>query len=60
MYTIGLRESSNLRGLLAGPDHSQRAQVVKAINKVAVNTILQAEGRYGKPLGNNIHNTQPV
>jgi addiction module toxin, RelE/StbE family len=33
-------------------DHSQRLQVVKAINKVAVNPLPQAEGGYGKPLSN--------
>jgi len=33
-------------------DHAQRVQVVKAINKVAVNPLPQAEGGYGKPLGN--------
>lgn len=33
-------------------DPSQRVQVVKAINKVAVNPLPQAEGGYGKPLGN--------
>lgn len=33
-------------------DHSQRLQVVKAINKVAVNPLSQAEGGYGKPLSN--------
>ena len=33
-------------------DLSQRVQVVKAINKVAVNPLPQTEGGYGKPLGN--------
>lgn len=33
-------------------DHSQRLQVVKAINKVAVNQLPQVEGGYGKPLSN--------
>jgi len=33
-------------------DHAQRVQVIKAINKVAVNPLAQAEGGYGKPLGN--------
>jgi mRNA interferase RelE/StbE len=33
-------------------DQSQRVQVIKAINKVAVNPLPQAEGGYGKPLGN--------
>ncbi|WP_088188768.1 type II toxin-antitoxin system RelE/ParE family toxin [Desulfosporosinus sp. FKA] len=33
-------------------DHTQRLQVVKAINKVAVNPLSQAEGGYGKPLSN--------
>ncbi|MFA7466691.1 MAG: type II toxin-antitoxin system RelE/ParE family toxin [Desulfotomaculaceae bacterium] len=33
-------------------DQSQRVQVVKAVNKVAVNPLPQAEGGYGKPLGN--------
>ncbi|KLU62798.1 hypothetical protein CEB3_c08880 [Peptococcaceae bacterium CEB3] len=33
-------------------DHSQRLQVVKAINKVAVNPLPQAEGGYGRPLSN--------
>lgn len=33
-------------------DHSQRLQVVKAINKVAVNPLPQAEGGYGKQLSN--------
>jgi mRNA interferase RelE/StbE len=33
-------------------DQSQRAQVIKAINKVAFNPLPQAEGGYGKPLGN--------
>jgi mRNA interferase RelE/StbE len=33
-------------------DHSQRLQVVKSINKVAVNPLPQAEGGYGKPLSN--------
>jgi mRNA interferase RelE/StbE len=33
-------------------DYSQRLQVVKAINKVAVNPLPQAEDGYGKPLGN--------
>lgn len=33
-------------------DHSQRLQVVKAINKVAVNPLPHSEGGYGKPLSN--------
>jgi len=33
-------------------DPAQRVQVVKAINKVAINPLPQAEGGYGKPLGN--------
>ncbi|HBW37548.1 type II toxin-antitoxin system RelE/ParE family toxin [Desulfosporosinus sp. BICA1-9] len=33
-------------------DHSQRLQVVKAINKVAVNPLPQAQGGYRKPLSN--------
>lgn len=33
-------------------DQSQRIQVIKAINKVAVNPLPQIEGGYGKPLGN--------
>jgi len=33
-------------------DHSQRVQVIKAVNKVAVNPLPHAEGGYGKPLGN--------
>ena len=33
-------------------DHTQRLQVVKAINKVAVNPLPQTEGGYGKPLNN--------
>ena len=33
-------------------DSSQRMQVVKAINKVVVNPLPQAEGGYGKFLGN--------
>lgn len=33
-------------------DQSQRVQVVKAINKVAVHPLPQAEGGYGKPLSN--------
>jgi len=33
-------------------NHSQRLQVVKAINKVAMNPLSQAEGGYGKPLSN--------
>ncbi|MEW6622129.1 MAG: type II toxin-antitoxin system RelE/ParE family toxin [Bacillota bacterium] len=32
-------------------DQGQRVQVVKAINKVAVNPLPQTEGGYGKPLG---------
>jgi len=32
-------------------DPSQRVQVMKAINKVAVNPLPQAEGGYGKSLG---------
>lgn len=33
-------------------DHSQRLQVLKAINKVSSNPLPQNEGGYGKPLGN--------
>ncbi|MHB8126524.1 MAG: type II toxin-antitoxin system RelE family toxin [Desulfitobacteriaceae bacterium] len=33
-------------------DLSQRVQVVKLINKVAINPLPQAEGGYGKPLSN--------
>lgn len=33
-------------------DSSQRMQVVKAVNKVAVNPLPQTEGGYGKLLGN--------
>lgn len=33
-------------------DHSQRLQVVKAIDKVSENPLPQAEGGFGKPLGN--------
>jgi len=33
-------------------DQGQRIQVVKAINKVSINPLPQAEGGYGKPLGN--------
>ncbi len=33
-------------------DHSQRMQVVKAIDKVSVNPLPQSEGGLGKPLGN--------
>ncbi len=33
-------------------DHSQRLQVLKAINKVLSNPLPQNEGGYGKPLGN--------
>lgn len=33
-------------------DQVQRLQVIKAINKVAENPLPQAEGGYGKPLGN--------
>lgn len=33
-------------------DHSQRIQVVKAIDKVSTNPLPQAEGGLGKPLGN--------
>jgi mRNA interferase RelE/StbE len=32
-------------------DQGQRVQVVKAINKAAVNPLPQNEGGYGKPLG---------
>lgn len=32
-------------------EQGQRVQVVKAINKVAVNPLPQTEGGYGKPLG---------
>lgn len=32
-------------------DQGQRVQVVKVINKVAVNPLPQNEGGYGKPLG---------
>lgn len=33
-------------------DHSQRLQVLKAIDKVSSNPLPQSEGGYGKPLGN--------
>jgi len=33
-------------------DHSQRLQVVKAIDKVSENPLPQVEGGLGKPLGN--------
>ena len=33
-------------------DHSQRLQVLKAIDKVSGNPLPQNEGGYGKPLGN--------
>ncbi|MDF9408356.1 type II toxin-antitoxin system RelE/ParE family toxin [Pelotomaculum isophthalicicum JI] len=33
-------------------DQAQRVQVIKAINKVSANPLPQAEGGYGKPLGN--------
>ena len=33
-------------------DHSQRLQVLKAIEKVSCNPLPQNEGGYGKPLGN--------
>jgi len=33
-------------------DRAQRVQVIKAINKVSGNPLPQAEGGYGKPLGN--------
>lgn len=33
-------------------DHSQRLQVLKAIEKVSTNPLPQNEGGYGKPLGN--------
>jgi mRNA interferase RelE/StbE len=33
-------------------DHSQQIQVVKAIEKVALNPLPGNEGGYGKPLGN--------
>jgi mRNA interferase RelE/StbE len=33
-------------------DHGQRIQVLKAIEKVSKNPLPQAEGGYGKPLGN--------
>jgi len=33
-------------------DHSQRLQVLKAINKVSSNPLPQNEVGYGKPLGN--------
>ncbi len=32
-------------------DKVQRVQVIKAINKVAINPLPQTEGCYGKPLG---------
>lgn len=35
-------------------DQSQRLQVVKAIAKVAVNPLPQAEGGYGKSLSNKV------
>ncbi|RCX19978.1 mRNA interferase RelE/StbE [Anaerobacterium chartisolvens] len=33
-------------------DQEQRIQVIKAVIKVSVNPLPQAEGGYGKPLGN--------
>ncbi|TEB10766.1 type II toxin-antitoxin system RelE family toxin [Pelotomaculum propionicicum] len=33
-------------------DRAQRVQFIKAINKVSGNPLPQAEGGYGKPLGN--------
>lgn len=33
-------------------DKSQQIQVLKAINKVAINPLPNSEGGYGKPLGN--------
>ena len=35
-------------------DGSQRLLIRKAIDKVAVNPLPQAEGGYGKPLGSNL------
>ena len=41
---------SDLRDL----DHSQRLQVLKAIDKVSENPLPNSEGGYGKPLGNRM------
>ena len=38
---------------LAKIDHSQKLQVLKAIEKVSQNPLPDYEGGYGKPLGNN-------
>ena len=35
-------------------DHGQRAQVVKAMQKVSINPLPYTEGGYGKPLGTNL------
>jgi len=38
---------------LSNLDHSQKLQVLKAIEKVSENSLPNYEGGYGKPLGNN-------
>lgn len=35
-------------------DRTQQLQIVKAIKKVSVNPLSNAEGGYGKPLGNQV------
>jgi mRNA interferase RelE/StbE len=35
-------------------DYSQQLQVLKAIDKVAINPLPNIEGGYGKPLGNHL------
>lgn len=35
-------------------DHSQKIQVLKAIQKVSNNPLPTTQGGYGKPLGNNL------
>ena len=40
---------------LSSLNHSAAVRVIKAINKVAKNPLPQAEGGYGKPLGNKLH-----
>ena len=34
-------------------DHTQQVQVLKAVEKVATNPLPQAEGGFGRPLGNH-------
>ena len=41
-------------------DQGQRVQVVKAINRVAVDPLPQNEGGYGKPLGKKEHKFDEV